>query len=67
MGGEGGCVGVCSIPREKRTETDGGSWWPLTVPRGDYLVFIVDFQRYSQEVTTKGTYIIKPIFFFPVS
>lgn len=36
----------------------------MTVPGGDYLVFIsVDFQRYSQEVTTKGTYIIKPIFF----
>lgn len=38
----------------------------MTVPHGDYLVFIsVDVQRYSEEVTTKGTYIIKPLFLFP--
>lgn len=63
--GDGGCVGVCSIP-ERKGQKLMGSWQPVTVPHDDNLVFIsADFQRYSEEVITKSTYIIKP-FFFPV-
>lgn len=46
-------------PRGKKRRRWWGSWWHVTVPGGDYLVFIrVDFQRYSETVTTEVPHIV---------